>query len=304
MEIKSDIKLIVLDIDNTVFDWVRYYSHCFTVLLKNVENIVGVSYQKLGEEASEVFEKNGSIEFPFLIQELPSVIDYYGDNIDLMLDEAVEPSRRLFLDEAQAVLKPYEGVVETFDIIKKNHPEIPIAALTDAPRYIAMWKLNKLGILHHFDAVYGLQDPRIPVDDQRGVVKVQAKTLLKHLAQTNFGYKGHIRILPDEYEKPGVRGLKTVLMDYGLDECPDARRSALWVGDHLRKDVGLGKFLGVQTAWASYGAKVSKELLDKLHVFAPKTSIHKNALVDPDACEAPDPDYILKSFKDLSSLFE
>ena len=292
------ISLIVTDIDNTVFDWVKYYVHSFGTLLHFVEKIIKVPYAQLAAEAREVFSAHGSIEYPFLIQELPSVEKHYGTNIDKMLNEAVEPGRLAFMKTAEDHFHTYEGVIDTLARIKSDYPDLPVVALTDAPRYVAMWKLNKLGVLGYFNAVYGLADPRIPTCEITNRVKVDPEILLKHLQQSNFGFDGKIRILPDEYEKPGVRGLKTVLMDFELDE-KDRRHEVLWIGDNLRKDVGLGSKLGVQTVWASYGAAPGKDLLEKLAEFSPPQNIHKNAYIKVGTEEAPKPDHSIKNFREL-----
>ena len=183
--------------------------------------------------------------------------------------------------------------------IKQNYPDLPIVALTDAPRYVAMWKLNKLGLLEFFDAVYGLADPRVPTCDINRRIKVDPEILLKHLQQSNFGFKGKIRILPDEYEKPGVRGLKTVLMDYEMDESADTRASVLWIGDNLRKDVGLGNRLGVVSAWARYGTLVDEAALSSLMLFSPPQNIHKNVFLNSNDPSAPKPNLVLDRFSDL-----
>ncbi len=288
--------LIVTDIDNTVFDWVTYYVHSFSALLRKVESITKIPYVTLATESQDVFTRHGSIEYPFLIQELPSVVAHYGDNIDQMLMEAVDPGRSMFLKTAESFLRPYAGVRETLEKIRTTHPDLPLVALTDAPRYVAMWKLNKLGLLPHFSAVYGLADPRIPTCERNGRVKVDPEILLKHLQQVNFGFKGRIRILPDEYEKPGTRGLKTVLMDYGLDEDPAHRQSVLWVGDNLRKDVGLGQRLGVRTAWAKYGVLADEDLYKSLHEFSPVANVQKNASFAAGDKDTPRPSCVLEQF--------
>ncbi|MEY4631007.1 MAG: hypothetical protein RIQ81_1127 [Pseudomonadota bacterium] len=288
--------LIVTDIDNTVFDWVTYYVRSFSALLREVEGVTGISYARLAAESQEVFTRHGSIEYPFLIQELPSVVAHYGDDIDLMLTEAVDRGRRVFMKTAEAHLRPYDSVVETLVKIRADYPDVPLVALTDAPRYVAMWKLNKLGLLPYFNAVYGLADPRIPTCERNGRVKVDPEILLKHLQQVNFGFKGRIRILPDDYEKPGTRGLKTVLMDYSLDEDPAHRQSVLWIGDNLRKDVGLGQRLGVRTAWAKYGVLTNEELYRELHLFSPVANVHKNASFAAGDKDAPQPACILDKF--------
>lgn len=293
------VKLIVTDIDNTVFDWVTYYVRSFEELLRKVEGITGIPYGQLAGEARDVFTRHGSIEYPFLIQELPSIDAHYADDIDRMLAEAVDPGRKVFLKTAESLLVPYKGVRETLEEIRRRLPDVPLVALTDAPRYVAMWKLNKLGLLPYFSAVYGLADPRIPTCERNGRVKVDPEILLKHLQQSNFGFKGRIRILPDEYEKPGTRGLKTVLMDYNLDEDPAHRGSVLWVGDNLRKDVGLGQRLGVRTAWAKYGVLSDESLYRSLHEFSPVANVHKNASFAAGDSSAPQPSHTLDEFADL-----
>lgn len=294
--------LFVTDIDNTVFDWVRYYSVACSAMLDFAARRVGSSFDALSSEASEVFAREGSIEYPFVIQELPSVIRHYGDDIDALLGECVEPARVIFRDAAEPLLTPYEGVVDTLREVRARRPDLPIVALTDAPRYVCMWKLKKIGLLDCFTAVYGLSDPKIPTDDSRGRAKVSPSILLKHLKQSNFDFKGRIRILPEEYEKPGVRGLKTVLMDHEMDEPEGRRRHVLWAGDNLRKDVGLGARLGVTTAWAEYGAKVDPERVTQLRRFSPLSNIHKHANLSPDDASAPKPDVVLSRFSELKPL--
>lgn len=292
------LSLFVTDIDNTLFDWVRYYVAAFSALLREVSRITGVPYAQLAEEAKGVFVRHGSIEYPFVVQELPSVIASSGEDIDKMLDQVVRPARDAFNAAAESHLKTYDGVPETLAAFRAQHPQVPLVALTDAPRYVAMWKLNKLSILPLFDAVYGLPDPRLPTSAKHNRVKVDPEILLKHLQQSNFGYAGRIRILPDDYEKPGTKGLKTVLMDYEMDEDPAHRARVVWVGDNQRKDVGLGKRLGVRTAWASYGV-AAPELLERLIEFSPPLNVHKNAALSGSEQGGVRADYELKCFADI-----
>lgn len=288
--------LVVSDIDNTLFDWVQYYVHAFSALLRTVERAIGVPYAQLAEEAKQVFINHGSIEYPFVVQELPSVIAHCADDLDHMLGKIVAPARDAFNVEAVRYLKPYADVPATLQALREKHKGVPVVALTDAPRYVAMWKLNKLGLLPHFDAVYGLADPRLPTSGGR--VKVDPEILLKHLQQGNWGYTGKIRILPDDYEKPGTKGLKTVLMDFDHDEPPAERARVVWIGDNERKDVSLGKRLGVRTVWASYG-RPAPDLLTRLIEFSPPQNVHKNASLPSDNPNNPKPDVVLQTFADL-----
>jgi len=295
--------LIVTDIDNTVFDWVSYYVNAFIDMLQFVETKIGARWQKLAEESKVVFGREGSIEYPFLLQELPAVNRYYGSDIDRMLQDLVAPARDVFLKTAEGYFKPYDGVRSTLLDIRDRFSGLPIVALTDAPRYVAMWKLNKLSLLSCFDAVYGLNDPRIPVCEVNRRVKVDSDILIKHLQRAQFSFTGKVRILPDEYEKPGLRGLKTVLMDYDLDEASELRSRVLWIGDNLRKDVGLGNALGVTTCWAEYGTWIDTTLIQKLALFSPTQNVHKNVYLSAADPKSPVPSNIFKRFEDLKLLF-
>jgi FMN phosphatase YigB (HAD superfamily) len=294
-------KLIVLDIDNTVFNWVEYYVACMNALANKVASIIGSTAETLFHEARVIFEKEGSIEYPFLVQELPTVMQYYGSDVERMLREAVEPGRMAFNEAAQNTLVPYAGVMETMKGIKQRWPHIPVIALTDAPRYVAMWKLNKLHLLPFFDAVYGLPDPRIPADVKSQKVKVDPEILMKHLQKSNFDFAGRIRVLPDDYEKPGTKGLKTVLMDFEMES---HLKDVLWVGDNLRKDVGLGRRLGVHTGWARYGTVIQDSSKKLLLEFSPQNNVAKNVALDPASQDAPQPDFVLETFSDMIPAIE
>ena len=296
------MKLLVFDIDNTIFDWVTYYVNAFGMLLRKLETIIDVPYLQLAAEAKDVFHAQRSIEYPFVVQQMPSVLNHYGLDVDRLLQEAVEPTRVAFNAAARQYLKPYPGVVATIQELRVMHPNIPFVVLTDAPRYVAMWKLNKLEMLSCFDAVYGLPDPKLPTSPQHGRVLVDPEILLKHLRQEHFSYEGRIRILPEDYEKPGTKGLKTVLIDFELDGNEHDRRQVVWVGDNLRKDIGLGKALGVVTVWAKYGMDVSPEMKSRLLDFSPDGNVRKNVSLDPLSQDAPQPDFVLERFEEIKDV--
>lgn len=290
--INTNIKLVVTDIDNTLFDWVAYYGNAFPISLRYVADQTGIDYDLLLSESRDIFTQH-SIEYPFLVQSLPSVIR--GRSRRQIL-ELASNAREVFKSSALPYLIPYVGVETTLASLKKKG--IPIVALTDAPRYVAMWKLNKLGILHYFDAIYGLEDPKLPVSTDSEKVLVDEELLLKHLRQTNFNFQGRVRTLPDDYEKPGTKGFKTILMEFDLDKS-ELSRQIMWIGDNLKKDVELGSQLGVVTAWAKYGA--ANEGLQQLLQFSPLENIRKNASIE-DSMSAPD--IVLSEFSDILSYLE
>ena len=75
----SKFKLLVLDIDNTVFDWVCHYVNVLGPCL--IRSVTGVSSLQLASECKKS-TKEGTIEYPFVVQQLPSVLKYYNGDID------------------------------------------------------------------------------------------------------------------------------------------------------------------------------------------------------------------------------
>lgn len=292
----SSNDLVVLDIDNTLFDWVAYYVPAMEALIECVSHLTKICPDQIMKEAKAIFEAQGSIEYPFVIQELPCLHQRYYGRIEQLLTEIVLPGREAFRHAAKAKLRPYEKVKETIGELKES---ATLVALTDAPRYVAMWKLNKLGVLHHFDGVYGLPDPKIPICSITGNPKVTPELLRKHLSQENFYFQGRARSFPNDYEKPSIKGLKTVLMDYDLDMEP---HRVLWVGDNLNKDVRMGRSLGVRTAWARYGTLINPSVKERLLRFSPEANVRKNVSLSPRCPDSPVPDITLDCFGELRNL--
>ena len=296
----KSIDILVLDIDNTVFDWVTYYVHGMEGLIDKVAEITDEAPTAIAHQCRDVFERHNSIEYPFLIQELAAVNRIFGQDFEKMLADVVEPGRDAFLQAAAPFLTPYRDVREALSTFNADNPGTEIIALTDAPQYVAMWKLNKLGLLEFFDAIYGLPDPTIPVCNTTGEIKVSKEILIKHLNQTKFDFPGKVRELPEDYEKPATKGLKTVLMDCGMESSPE---KVVWVGDNLRKDVTLGQSLGVKTVWAEYGTVIDPQIKSRLLGFSPEKNIRKNVAIDPADDSSPRPDYTIQKFSEILKIF-
>ncbi len=271
----KSIELIVLDVDNTLFDWVNYYTPAMEGLLARVSEVTGIDVAQLTAEAKTVFSDLGSIEHPFLIQRLPSVLKHYDQDEQKILSEVVAPGRDAFLETASKYLSAYPTVIEGLEALK-NKIGAPVVALTDAPRYVAMWKMNKLNMLSYFDSVYGLADPTPPKTKCGNKLLVDTEIAKKHLTGYSFGFKGHFRVLPNHFEKPNPEGFKMILDQYKVKD----PKNVVWVGDNLKKDMLLGNKLGVQSFWAKYGVLEDAGLYARLAKFSPEENIAKHSSTD------------------------
>ncbi len=68
---KKKISLLVTDFDNTLYDWVGMWYRSFEAMISEIENISGISREVLEPEIQKVYQKYGTTEYAFLIEEIP-----------------------------------------------------------------------------------------------------------------------------------------------------------------------------------------------------------------------------------------
>ena len=64
------IKLIVTDLDNTIYNWVDFYVPAFNAMLKELNHISGISERQLKQAFKRVHQKHKTTEYAFAIEEL------------------------------------------------------------------------------------------------------------------------------------------------------------------------------------------------------------------------------------------
>jgi phosphoglycolate phosphatase len=292
----SKISLIIADLDNTLFNWIHFHSFATKQAILKTAEITSISYEYLCEEYKAVLDEEDCIEYPFTIQKLPSVLDYYNNDLQSLLSECSEPAKDQFKFTAYPYLKPYPNVVKTLKLLKQKYPNTKLVVLSDAPHKMMLWRLFRLGLLNYFDGVYGLEDPKLPIVGNQ--VAVTQKTLLKHIDQWAYGYLGSHRPLPNNFRKPDPRGLATVLMDL---ELKIENEEILYIGDNVYKDIQLANSLGIPSILADYGLDIKPSALDILREFTPEKFIHKGInLSGPH----PEPTYIVGNFSQLLNIVE
>jgi phosphoglycolate phosphatase len=66
-------KMIITDLDNTLYDWVTYFSLSFKAMVNELEDILDINKKQIFEEFKTIHQYYGNTEQPFAILELPSV---------------------------------------------------------------------------------------------------------------------------------------------------------------------------------------------------------------------------------------
>ena len=278
---KSVPHLLVLDVDNTLFDWLPYYSESNTALLATLAEMIDVPYPLLLEEFKCLSVRH-SRESSFILQELPSLANRAAQ-VDR--DAIYQRCSEVFLHKAMAALTPYPGTVVTLATTKRYRPHVKIVALTDSPASEAVWKIAQLDLAPYFDGVYGLdKSPLVP-----------SSAVLAEIITACQQYRGIIKHMPSECEKPSTRGLEMIMHDFGLNASEKDR--VIYVGDNLKKDIALGKKAGVLTCWSEFGVPADNYSLSKTLAISPKIKIKQNVPNRDDLRVRPD--VTLQKFSDI-----
>src|SRR5215212_6370741 len=66
------ITTVILDLDNTLFDWVEIWYKSFSAMLEQLVQRSGIEQEKLLSDFKAVFTRHGTSEYAFAIEELES----------------------------------------------------------------------------------------------------------------------------------------------------------------------------------------------------------------------------------------
>src|SRR4051812_20611423 len=80
---KSQVSLLVTDLDNTLWDWFEIWYRSFSALLNEVVKISGIPQKDLEPEIRRVHQLRGTSEYSYLVGELPPLREKHGKDADL-----------------------------------------------------------------------------------------------------------------------------------------------------------------------------------------------------------------------------
>jgi len=260
------IRLVVTDMDNTLYSWVDYIVPAVEAMVDAVVRATGFPRIKVVQALKAVYAKYESNEYPFALQE--SVIFHEFPEFGSFDKLIIEPARAAFSYARKKYLVPYKGVPETLAELKKRG--VTVVALTDAPRNPAQARVKALGFDDILTALYTMPGFVFPKDTE-GKPMVDQRIVEKD-ASGHYEAKCPAIELPREWEKPDTRGLKQILNTYGLPP-----NEVLVVGDSTKKDIAIAQTLGCHDAWAEYGTYVSKEYRERLDIISSPAITRRHA---------------------------
>jgi FMN phosphatase YigB (HAD superfamily) len=235
-------KLLILDLDNTLYDWVGYYASSFRAMLDSLEESSGIPRETLIADFKTVHQKYHSSEYSFSIQELPSLKKLHPESQPLEIIDLYQDAIDAFRGVRDRKLVLYPGVRETLRRLKKWG--VRIAGHSDAMVYYAVRRLQRLDLIDYFDQLYAAGDHPVP----------DYLSILRPYSSDNLLVNLPVVRIPVERHKPDVELLKDILSDFAVQPA-----DAVLVGDSLKRDVFMARQCGVFAVWARYGQTVSPE---------------------------------------------
>ena len=220
---KPTIKLLVTDLDNTLYDWVGFFAKAFRAMVDEAVELLAVDRDELLDQLQAVHQRQRDSERPWSLAETPVACSRWPNREARI--EALNEAFRAFNRVRKRELVLYPGVRNTLASIQAAG--VPIVGHTEASTTNALFRVKRLNLASLLDRLYAADAGDDVTDPTVRLIAV-----------------------PREIHKPDPRILLDICRAYAV-----APEQALYVGDSVSRDIGMAKQIGMHAAWAAYGTR-------------------------------------------------
>lgn len=239
-------KLIILDLDNTLYDWVASFVPSFYGMVDSAADLLGCDRERLLDDLRDVHRRHHDSEHPFALLETAAVNEAFPGASRAELKERLDPAFYAFNSIRKKTLREYPGVSE--GLSRLHDDGYRIVAHTESNVLAAFYRLEKLNLLRFFECVYCREQTALSHPNSN-----TAKTFEHRLKQHN------LIPLHRHKRKPDPEVLREII------ESVSAKPSqAIYVGDSLTRDMKMAVDVGVTSIWAKYGTRHAPGSYEKL----------------------------------------
>lgn len=270
----AGLRVLITDLDNTLWDWFEAWYQSFTALLDGLVSISGLGRSLLEDQIKVVHQRRGTTEYSNLIREVPALVEFADgrDPFDVF-DAALhaQNSRR------KRATRLYPGVGETLEKLKRSG--VRIIAYTESGAYWTEWRIRHTGLDGVIDELYSSPDHDIAA----GIDPADLRT---GRYQGSYGLKAtEHRHVPMGVLKPNEEVLLTILREQGCRPT-----EAAYLGDSLIKDIAMAQAAQVFDIHAAYGQvqqQAEYDLLRRLTHWTDEDVTREAALSQPEGDVVP-----------------
>jgi FMN phosphatase YigB (HAD superfamily) len=236
------VKLLISDLDNTLFDWVSFYAQSFESMAIELAKLLDIPLVTVLKEYQLVHQQYANTEKPFATLALPCVKAKYGHAANEVMLAELSPVFNAFNMKRNETLRLYPSVIETLIELKRSG--VKLVAHTESLEFNAVYRMNKLGLVPFFDRLYTTAD-------------INNTHPCPQMANyPNIAQDFVERVDPSSL-KPNAELLLSIIKKEGA-----SIGSTIYIGDSIRKDIAMANSAGVTSVWAKYGRDVEKKHWD------------------------------------------
>ncbi|GGI42442.1 hypothetical protein GCM10010988_39050 [Cnuibacter physcomitrellae] len=230
-------RLLVVDLDDTLWYWFEPWYASFRALLGGLAGQSGLAEHELLPEIRQIHQKRGTSEYSWLVDELevlrPAVPE--GMTAREYFDPALHAQNSARL--VHTGLR--EGVRESLESIRTAGTKI--VAYTESLEFWTRWRILRTETDGLLDAYYSSPDHDAPLGlDPSALRRFSDDSYQLQVTEHRHVARGVL--------KPSSEVLSQIIADYGVSP-----EETVYVGDTLMKDIEMAQRVGVHDVWAKYG---------------------------------------------------
>ena len=278
-------KLLVCDLDNTLYDWVGYFIPSFYAMIDEVVKITNCDRNLLLNDFQTVHRQHHDSEHPFALLETETIRQLYPTFTRQETAESLDKAFHVFNMSRKKHLQLYSGVRDALESLSQSG--VILVAHTESKLYATLDRLNRLEILDYFQHIYCRERPKTTHPNP----EIDSNWL------KNFPMHKVVE-LSHHQRKPNSDLLLEICRNEGILATETA-----YVGDSVARDILMAKSAGVFAIWAKYGALYQEGAYQKLVRISHwnKEDITREARLKQKAANVK-ADYILEN--DFSEIFQ
>ena len=279
------IRLLVCDLDNTLYNWVSYFVPSFYSLAQKASEIIQCDIEQLLDDFRSVHQTHHDSEHPFALLETRTVLETYKGKSRNEIAEILDPAFHIFNKTRKKTSTSYAEVPSTLKYLMSNN--IKIVAHTESKLHAVMDRLRRLELEQYFSSIYCRERADSKHPDSEAAKRFMTSFPLDKVIEL----KKH-QVKPD----PAV-----LLAICKHEETPPDKTA--YIGDSMARDILMAKNAKVYAIWAKYGAAIDMEQYKKLVRISHWTSedVQREIYLKEQAKEIK-PDLTVDCFSDLKKI--
>lgn len=235
-EMRSEKRSLIVDVDNTLYDWVKIWHASFSIMFEEILQKTQLDRDFVLSEIRKVFQFHGSTEYTYFLEEVPCLKEAAGT---LPVTTFFAHAISAFREARSCSLKLYPTVAHALRELKSK--DVLVVAYTESMGFYTSYRLEQLDLDGIVDLLVCPPDHVIPMQGRTGYLET-FQSVRGNLQRTQivneFG----------QHKKPNPAILEDILRYIGA-----SIDSTLFVGDSLNKDIAAAKAIKLDHAWAKYG---------------------------------------------------